>query len=50
MDLKTLKQISNKKKLLLHKTLKMSQVLQTQQKQKKRSKLKSLSQRNRLRE
>jgi hypothetical protein len=50
MDPKILNLISNQKKLLLHKTLKTSQVRKAQQKQKKRSKLKSLSQRNRLRE
>jgi hypothetical protein len=49
MDLKILKLVSNQKKLPHLKMLKTSQVDKVQQKQKKKSKLKSPSQRNKLR-
>jgi hypothetical protein len=50
MDPKILKLVRNQTKLLLPKMLKTSQMDKLQQKQKKRSKPKSLSQRNKLRE
>jgi hypothetical protein len=50
MDPKILKLGKNQTKLLLLKMLKTSQMDKLQQKQKKRSKPKSLSQRNKLKE